>query len=352
MELDLVDAVAEPVVRAQPRRILVRQAPPLQRLAAEHVAEDAQLGIGPGRPLSRHGFDERPVPTVEVVALGRRLVRGAARSCRHGGIPSGRRVSACAGELVELHACLLVQRAAPRVWVRLVDRSLPRLELVSICRDCARLLQLRAQRVRGMRRRRRRRFGAPAQVPHERETADCPGNTDERPFHPRVRHAGRCYSSARSLPRPRAGSRSAPREAGPTRPKGDRGNVNEYEILLMLDADLPDQRQEEILARIRGLVEDGGGNWVRHDAWGRRRLAYEINKKTDGIYHLLEFDATPETLEELSRILKITDGVMRHMGVHRVQSNQGRTRPPAEPRESAVPAPAYTGANARSQEEG
>jgi small subunit ribosomal protein S6 len=127
--------------------------------------------------------------------------------------------------------------------------------------------------------------------------------------------------------------------------------VNEYEILLMLDPDLPEQRQEEILTRIRGLVENGGGTWVRNDPWGRRRLAYEINKKTDGIYHLLEFDATPETLEELSRILKITDGVMRHMAVHRVHSSQGRTRPPAEPRETGVREPAYTGPNARSQEE-
>jgi small subunit ribosomal protein S6 len=127
--------------------------------------------------------------------------------------------------------------------------------------------------------------------------------------------------------------------------------VNEYEILLMLDPDLPEARQEEILARIRALVENGGGKWVRQDAWGRRRLAYEINKKTDGIYFLLEFDATPETLNELSRILKITDDVMRHMAVHRVQSSQ-RTAPPApEPPASAVPQPAYTGANTRSQEE-
>lgn len=128
--------------------------------------------------------------------------------------------------------------------------------------------------------------------------------------------------------------------------------MNEYEILLMLDPDLPEARQEEILTRIRALVENGGGAWVRQEPWGRRRLAYEINKKTDGVYFLLEFDATPETLAELTRILKITDGVMRHLAVHRVHSNQGPTRPPApEPRETAVPAPAYTGANTRSQEE-
>ena len=126
--------------------------------------------------------------------------------------------------------------------------------------------------------------------------------------------------------------------------------MNEYEILLMLDADLPEGRSEEILTRIRELVERGDGTWVRHDAWGRRRLAYEIDKKTDGDYHLLEFDATPDTLEELSRVLKITDGVLRHLAVHRVQPHHGR--PPARPpQEGAVPEPDYAAANARSQEE-
>jgi small subunit ribosomal protein S6 len=120
--------------------------------------------------------------------------------------------------------------------------------------------------------------------------------------------------------------------------------VNEYEILLMLDADLAEERQNEILTRIRELVESGGGTWVRHDPWGRRKLAYEIAKKTDGVYHLLEFDATPETLAELSRILKITDGVLRHMAVHRVQSSHGSGRSA----DAAVPEAEYAATNTSS----
>jgi small subunit ribosomal protein S6 len=122
--------------------------------------------------------------------------------------------------------------------------------------------------------------------------------------------------------------------------------VNEYEILLMLDPDLSEERQNEIVTRIRELVERGG-TWVRHEPWGRRKLAYEIQKKTDGVYHLLEFDATPETLEELSRVLKITDGVLRHLAVHRVQSKHG----PGRPTEDTVHGPEYAAANTRSQEE-
>ena len=61
---------------------------------------------------------------------------------------------------------------------------------------------------------------------------------------------------------------------------------NDYEILLLLDPDLAEQRQTEIVTRARELVEHGGGTWVREEPWGRRKLAYEIEKKTDGAYHL------------------------------------------------------------------
>jgi small subunit ribosomal protein S6 len=91
-----------------------------------------------------------------------------------------------------------------------------------------------------------------------------------------------------------------------------------YEILLMLDPELAEERQNEIVARTRELVERGGGTWSNQDIWGRRKLAYEIDHKPEGVYHLLTFEADPETLEEISRVLKITDGVMRHMAVRQV----------------------------------
>jgi small subunit ribosomal protein S6 len=93
--------------------------------------------------------------------------------------------------------------------------------------------------------------------------------------------------------------------------------VTEYEILLLLDPELPEQRQEEIVARARELIERGGGRFDRHDVWGRRRLAYEIDRKADGTYHLLTFASEPAALDEVSRVLKITDGVLRHMAVRR-----------------------------------
>jgi small subunit ribosomal protein S6 len=91
----------------------------------------------------------------------------------------------------------------------------------------------------------------------------------------------------------------------------------DYEILLLLDAELPDERQTEIVTRTRELVERDGGTVEGQDAWGRRRLAYEIDHKPEGSYHLLTFSAEPGTLDEISRVLKITDGVIRHMAVRR-----------------------------------
>jgi small subunit ribosomal protein S6 len=114
--------------------------------------------------------------------------------------------------------------------------------------------------------------------------------------------------------------------------------VTSYEILLLLDAELPEERQSEIVARIRELVERGGGTWANQDIWGRKKLAYEIDHKGEGVYHLLTFDSNPETLDEISRVLKITDGVMRHMAVRRVTGPQAVSAgAPAARRAPAVP---------------
>ena len=122
-----------------------------------------------------------------------------------------------------------------------------------------------------------------------------------------------------------------------------------YEILLMLDPDLPEERQTQIVTRARELIEKGGGTWQSHDVWGRRRLAYEIDHKPDGAYHLFLFQAEPETLDELSRILKITDGVMRHLAVRQVEGGRTSAPPPMPTADDRQPA--YAEANISSHED-
>jgi small subunit ribosomal protein S6 len=103
--------------------------------------------------------------------------------------------------------------------------------------------------------------------------------------------------------------------------------MNEYEIMLLLDPELPEERGNEIVQRVRDAVEASGGTWDGHEPWGRRRLAYEIDHKSEGIYHLLLFSSSAETLAEITRVLKITDGVIRHLAVKRVKA--GHTKAPA-----------------------
>ncbi len=105
------------------------------------------------------------------------------------------------------------------------------------------------------------------------------------------------------------------------------GSVIAYEVLLMLDPELPEERQSEIIGRTRELIERGGGTWESNETWGRRKLAYEIDHKGEGAYHLLGFEAEPEALAEVSRILRITDGVMRHMPVRRQSTRGGKSSP-------------------------
>ena len=136
-----------------------------------------------------------------------------------------------------------------------------------------------------------------------------------------------------------------------------------YEILIMLDPELAEARQDDLIARVRELVEGSGGTWRSHDAWGRRRLAFEIAKKTEGVYHLVVFQCGTETLDEIVRVLKIDDAVMRQMATRHIEGSRTSAPrddtpppPPAavavpEPVVAAVPEPEYPEANTRSDEE-
>jgi small subunit ribosomal protein S6 len=114
--------------------------------------------------------------------------------------------------------------------------------------------------------------------------------------------------------------------------------VTTYEILLMLDPEQAEARQDDVVARARELVEQSGGAWHSHDAWGRRRLAYPIAHKEEGVYHLVVFDADVPTLEEISRVLKIEDAVLRHMATRHIAGS--RTSAPRDEASAPVAVPA------------
>jgi small subunit ribosomal protein S6 len=114
--------------------------------------------------------------------------------------------------------------------------------------------------------------------------------------------------------------------------------VHEYEIMLLLDPELAEEQANAIIQRIRDSVDGAKGTWDGHEPWGRRRLAYEIDHKGEAIYHLLLFSAPTETLDEIVRVLKITDGVVRHGAYRRVKGSAHQKAPAPVPAAAASPA--------------
>ena len=88
--------------------------------------------------------------------------------------------------------------------------------------------------------------------------------------------------------------------------------INKYELMLIVNPNAEEDRQKEIVDRLRATVEKDG-TIVAIDEWGKRKLAYEIKKETEGVYSVITFTAAPETLAEVERVLGITDEVIRFM---------------------------------------
>jgi small subunit ribosomal protein S6 len=129
------------------------------------------------------------------------------------------------------------------------------------------------------------------------------------------------------------------------------GAVNEYEIMLLLDPELAEERANEIIQRLRDSVDAAKGRWDGHEPWGRRRLAYEIDHKGEAVYHLLLFTTTPEALAEIARVLKITDGVVR-FGAYRRVKGSTHTKAPAQAPVAATAATTAAAASADDTDSG
>ena len=84
-----------------------------------------------------------------------------------------------------------------------------------------------------------------------------------------------------------------------------------YELMVMLDPELDERTVEPTLRKYLDNVVKDGGTVDELDVWGRRRLAYEIQKKNEAIYAVVNFNATPEQAQELDRQLGLNESVMR-----------------------------------------
>ncbi len=89
--------------------------------------------------------------------------------------------------------------------------------------------------------------------------------------------------------------------------------MKSYELLYILSADTTDEQREAIINKFSAVVTDNGGSVEKLDKWGMRKFAYPINFKTEGYYVLTVFKAETDVVSELSRQLRITDGVVRNL---------------------------------------
>ncbi|AWB46705.1 30S ribosomal protein S6 [Paenibacillus sp. CAA11] len=88
--------------------------------------------------------------------------------------------------------------------------------------------------------------------------------------------------------------------------------MRKYEVMYIIRPDVEQEAVQATVEKFQGIIQNGG-EITKHDVMGKRRLAYEINKFRDGVYVLVNFTATPDVVNELERILKISDEIIRYL---------------------------------------
>jgi small subunit ribosomal protein S6 len=87
--------------------------------------------------------------------------------------------------------------------------------------------------------------------------------------------------------------------------------MRQYELMVILDSELEERTVAPSLDQFLNVIRQSGGSVDKVDLWGRRRLAYEIDKKTDGIYAVIDMTAEPDAVKELDRQLNLNEAVLR-----------------------------------------
>ena len=93
--------------------------------------------------------------------------------------------------------------------------------------------------------------------------------------------------------------------------------MRDYEILYIVRPDLEEEKLNEAVGKVTALIETLGGQHERTNVWGKRRLAYEVDRLREGFYVLTEFQLDPGRVPEMESTLKISDSVFRHLIVRR-----------------------------------
>lgn len=118
--------------------------------------------------------------------------------------------------------------------------------------------------------------------------------------------------------------------------------MNKYEVVYIIDPAVEEEARKELIAKYNALIAENGGIVDKVEEWGKRRLAYAIDYKTEGYYVLVNFQAESELPKELERNLQISDSVIRYQVIKLLERKAGvKPRPvrvaPAAPAAAEAP---------------
>ncbi|PJI08373.1 MULTISPECIES: 30S ribosomal protein S6 [Clostridium] len=92
--------------------------------------------------------------------------------------------------------------------------------------------------------------------------------------------------------------------------------MNKYETLFILNPSLDEEAVNNNIEKFKAVITNGAGEVGNVDLWGKRKLAYEINKLNEGIYVLINFNSDSQLPKELDRVFRISDDIVRHLIVN------------------------------------
>ena len=93
------------------------------------------------------------------------------------------------------------------------------------------------------------------------------------------------------------------------------GTQREFETIFILRPDTNQDGITQVNSKVRGVIEASGGRMIKLDNWGKRKLAYPIDKKEQGIYAVLRYETEPSSLPEFERVLRLDEQVLRQLTV-------------------------------------
>ncbi len=91
--------------------------------------------------------------------------------------------------------------------------------------------------------------------------------------------------------------------------------MNKYELAVVVSAKIEDEERAAVVDKCKALIERFGGNITNVDEWGKKRLAYEVQKMKEAFYYFIQFDAEPTTPAEIESRIRIMDNVVRYLCV-------------------------------------